>query len=1176
MPETRFIHARAAFPPSPPGTLGQPGGVAVKEPAHLLATIVAVAALGTASLQAREVTIEERIRAQENLQRVHYSNQLGVSRPFEEAIPRDVLERQVRTYLKQSVALETRWKTPVTAEMLHQEIERMAGSTRMPERLRQLFAALGDDPLLVQECLARPALVDRLSRNFFAYDDSIHGAARRKAEHLRSDLSQGRIDPRSDHPARTVTEFVRTQDGSKDETGGRGQPPRLPLSSREFDELADRLPKGVGEIGPLVEEREGFLVRVLLDKSEDLLRIATFTVPKVLWDEWWDSVRDRLDEASLRAAIPASQLLPSPRADSSSGFSSATCLQDDTWESVSLLKAPEARATHAGLWTGSLMIVWGGVNSSTYLSTGARYDPATDTWTPMSTINAPARSATAVWAGSRMIVWGFYDGTSSNSGARYDPISDTWTPTSTVGAPAGRSSVTSVWTGGRMIVWGGYNGAYLDTGGVYDPEADTWTLTSLVGAPTGRAGHGAVWTGKEMVVWAGYGPSYVATGGRYDPVTNTWTATSTTGAPSARTGHTSIWTGSEMVVWGGGPGTSLNTGGRYNPSTDSWTPTSTVGSPNPTTAHTAVWTGSRMIVWGGYSPFDPPPGGRYDPATDSWTPVSTTSAPTGRYQHSAVWTGTRMIVWGGRAVGNPVDTGGRYDPVSNTWTPTSLSNAPEPRYRHTSVWTGSVMIVWGGTTGGGGIRTGGRYDPATDVWSPTTILGPPTAATARQAHTAVWAGGSMVVWGGYAVFGSPLGTGRRYNPMTDTWATLTTLDAPSPRYGHTAISTGAQMIVWGGDGGTDGIQNSGGRYDPVANTWSPVSLLDAPAPRYWHTAVWSGSRMIVWGGTDASQVLSTGGLYDPATDTWASVSTINAPSSRYGHTGVWAGSRMVIWGGNELINATSESPLDTGGRYDPVTDEWSPTSTSSAPAARYWHSAVSTGGVMVVWGGLVQSGEAVNSGGRYDPGTDLWTSTSSAGAPVPRVYHTAVWTGSFMFVWGGTAPLYSAFETGGRYALGHSVDDDGDGFSECGGDCNDADAGIRPGAIEVCDGLDNDCSGVVDDVAIPSGTPLLSVDATPAGDTLLSWSPVGGATSYDSARGDLTILVSSGGDFSAATRACLLNNFAGVSYEVADMPSAGTGFWYLIRAVNCGGPGTYDSDGSGQVGRRDTGLTACP
>jgi len=44
---------------------------------------------------------------------------------------------------------------------------------------------------------------------------------------------------------------------------------------------------------------------------------------------------------------------------------------------------------------------------------------------------------------------------------------------------------------------------------------------------------------------------------------------------------------------------------------------------------------------------------------------------------------------------------------------------------------------------------------------------------------------------------------------------------------------------------------------------------------------------------------------------------------------------------------------------------------------------------------------------------------------------------------------------------GREVDRDGDGHA-C-SDCNDANAAIHPGAAEACDGVDNDCDGVVDD-----------------------------------------------------------------------------------------------------------------
>ena len=42
------------------------------------------------------------------------------------------------------------------------------------------------------------------------------------------------------------------------------------------------------------------------------------------------------------------------------------------------------------------------------------------------------------------------------------------------------------------------------------------------------------------------------------------------------------------------------------------------------------------------------------------------------------------------------------------------------------------------------------------------------------------------------------------------------------------------------------------------------------------------------------------------------------------------------------------------------------------------------------------------------------------------------------------------------------VDDDGDGYTEEEGDCDDTDGGVSPGIPEACNGRDDDCDGVVD------------------------------------------------------------------------------------------------------------------
>ena len=89
------------------------------------------------------------------------------------------------------------------------------------------------------------------------------------------------------------------------------------------------------------------------------------------------------------------------------------------------------------------MIVWGGGENSLPSNTGGRYDPGTDSWTATTTANAPTArfNHTAVWTGSEMIVWGGVDDVPglTNTGGRYNPSTDSWTNTGTGDAPSAPS-----------------------------------------------------------------------------------------------------------------------------------------------------------------------------------------------------------------------------------------------------------------------------------------------------------------------------------------------------------------------------------------------------------------------------------------------------------------------------------------------------------------------------------------------------------------------------------------------------------------------------------------------------------------------------------------------------------------------------------------------------------------
>jgi hypothetical protein len=163
--------------------------------------------------------------------------------------------------------------------------------------------------------------------------------------------------------------------------------------------------------------------------------------------------------------------------------------------------------------------------------------------------------------------------------------------------------------------------------------------------------------------------------------------------------------------------------------------------------------------------------------------------------------------------------------------------------------------------------------------------------------------------------------------------------------------------------------------------------------------VWTGSELICW--NDRHQTTPTGAIYNKASNSWRSMSTSEAPSARSYRSAVWTGENFIVWGGTTGFGF-EETFLNDGGRYDPVTDSWSAISVINAPAARQSHGVVWTDNRMMVFGGRIGSPTAsvvTNTGGLYDPLADSWIATSLENAPL-LVAPAMFWTGSTVIVWG--------------------------------------------------------------------------------------------------------------------------------------------------------------------------------
>ena len=497
----------------------------------------------------RTLTLLQRVRYQHAIEEVYWRHRIWPKerrdpKPSLDAmISQAQLEKKVDDYLGKSQTLEDYCKQPITAEQLQAEMDRMANNTKKPEVLRELFQALGNNPFVIAECLARPALADRLSL----------GTA---AQLQTKSVSYSQLIPPT---AKYILPAV-PQAGCTDDSWTAIATTNAPSPRDSHTAIWTGAEMIVwGGTSSAGEFNTGGRYNPATD-SWTTITVANAPTAR----------------SSHTAIWTGSEMIVWGGTDNSSNYFNTGGRYDpitDTWTATSTTNAPDGRYSHTAVWTGHDMIIWGGsAGFPDLFNTGGKYDPSTDTWTPTSTANAPgARFAhTAIWTGSEMIVWGGNDGNFGvDTGGRYNPDTDTWTPTSTTNAPDGRDSHKAVWTNTEMIVWGGidFNGFFSNTGGRYNPSADSWTATTLTDVPSERTAHTAVWTGEEMIVWAGFNPfvgGFLNTGGRYNPGTDSWRATSTTDVPDGRSLHSAVWTGTEMIIWAGtgNPG-DLNTGARY-------------------------------------------------------------------------------------------------------------------------------------------------------------------------------------------------------------------------------------------------------------------------------------------------------------------------------------------------------------------------------------------------------------------------------------------------------------------------------------------------------------------------------------------------------------------------------------------------------------------------------------
>src|SRR5262249_2358219 len=118
--------------------------------------------------ESRSLSFADRVAYQTAIEDVYWRHRIwpdtnpGPKPSLDAVMSQATIGKEVQDYLRNSELLEQKWQKPITPERLQAEMDRMAQHTKQPEVLRELFAALGNDPFVIAECLARPVLAERM------------------------------------------------------------------------------------------------------------------------------------------------------------------------------------------------------------------------------------------------------------------------------------------------------------------------------------------------------------------------------------------------------------------------------------------------------------------------------------------------------------------------------------------------------------------------------------------------------------------------------------------------------------------------------------------------------------------------------------------------------------------------------------------------------------------------------------------------------------------------------------------------------------------------------------------------------------------------------------------------------------------------------------------------------
>jgi uncharacterized protein (TIGR03437 family) len=388
---------------------------------------------------------------------------------------------------------------------------------------------------------------------------------------------------------------------------------------------------------------------------------------------------------------------------------------------------------------------------------------AAQIFTPTGSLTTARQNHTATLLpnGQVLIAGGVNGNTTLSSAELYNPATGVFAETGSMIAARSDHTATLL-NNGMVLVTGGNTGSgYLSEAELYNPATGTFTATSG-NLTTARAGHTATLLNNGMILIAGGAVAnavVVPSIDLYNPATGTFTATGNMVTP--RYGHQATLLTSGLVLLAGGfPGGSgvsfLQSAELYNPTSGTFAATGNMTTPRGSHTMTLLPDG-EVLVAGGYSTtlqgYNLSSAELYNPATGTFT--ATGSMVTAEGNHTATLLNSGQVLKaGGQLIGGGAvaayASAELYNPAAGVFTPTASMNTSRATYTATLLGNGSVLIAGGYNTST--LASAELYQPESP---PQVSLQPATlafqailggAAPASQSVTIDSSGGSPVPW----------------------------------------------------------------------------------------------------------------------------------------------------------------------------------------------------------------------------------------------------------------------------------------------------------------------------------------------------------------------------------------------------------------------------------------------